>query len=75
MAAIGGLSYMGTTGIFSNEDELIPGKVSADMHNFAFYTCFCFQWNLFENFVKKMVECAIDSGALSTDVSDELRRK
>lgn len=75
VAAISGLSYMGTTGIFSNEDELIPGKIPADMHNFAFYTCFCFQWNLFESFVKKMVERAIDSGALPPDVSGELRRK
>lgn len=72
------LSYMATTNIFSDiSDGDSPHymNISTDMLNFSFYTCYCFQWTLFENFIKKMVQKLVDSEVLSTVVRDEVRKK
>jgi hypothetical protein len=47
--AINSLSYMGTTNIFSGEDDAALGRIPDDMNNFGLYVCSCFQWNLFES--------------------------
>jgi hypothetical protein len=69
------LGYMETTNIFNNTDDQSGGAISEDSHNFAFYTCYCFQWSLFEDFTKTMIRKAIDGNALSLDVVNDLRAK
>ena len=45
-------NYMETTGIYSDTSRPELEDLPNDMINFGFYTCFCFQWTLFENFIK-----------------------
>jgi hypothetical protein len=68
-------SYMGTTGIFSNAPYLELTDLPQDMINLGFYTCFCFQWTLFENFVKTSVLNLVQDGLLPSVVSSELKKK
>jgi hypothetical protein len=68
-------NYMGTTGIFSNAPYSELTNLPQDMINVGFYTCFCFQWTLFENFVKTLVLNLIQNGLLSSVVSTELKNK
>lgn len=72
---VNSLNYMATTGIFSDSSAPLPGRIPDDILNFGFYTCFCFQWTLFENFVKKSLRRASDAGTLSADVIQNLRDK
>jgi len=41
-------NYIGTTGIFQEASFPELTELPTDMVNFGFYTCFCFQWTLFE---------------------------
>jgi hypothetical protein len=73
--AVNSLDYMATTGIFSDSPDLVPGQIPDDVSNFGYYTCFCFQWTLFENFVKTSTRRAISAGGLPLDVVRNLRDK
>lgn len=75
MIASSTFNYMGTTGIFAPppHDEL--RDLPADMINFGFYTCFCFQWTLFETFVKDSVLQLVRDNVLPESVSNELRKR
>jgi hypothetical protein len=68
-------NYMGATGIFSSAPYLELSDLPQDMINFGFYTCFCFQWTLFENFVKTSVLNLIQDGLLPSVVRTELKKK
>lgn len=74
MLASHSLNYMGTTKIFS--DALFPNlsELPRDIINFGFYTCYCFQWTLFENFVKQSVMSLASDGLLSDPVLSRLQR-
>jgi len=69
------LGYMGTTNIFSNEGSEAEGEIWTDALNFAFYTCYCFQWTLFENFAKSIIQVALDAGAFDEDTVAKLRER
>lgn len=67
---------MGATGIFSDDENAIDNStISADIHNFSFYTCYCFQWTLFENFIKTMIRKAINADVFSQPVKEKLESK
>jgi hypothetical protein len=66
------LEYMATTGIFSDGSDIDPISIPDDVLNFAFYTCYCFQWSLFETFVKTMIQKLIDADKLPDDTKKKL---
>jgi len=68
-------NMMGTTGIFESAPFPELKEVSADMINFGFYTCFCFQWSLFETFVKESVLNLTNDKVIPEKVSRELKKK
>ncbi len=72
---VNSLNYMATTGVFNSSSDLVPGRIPDDIFNFGFYTCFCFQWTLFENFAKTSMQRASDAGELPADVIQNLRDK
>jgi hypothetical protein len=72
------LDNLKRTGIFSDAQDLGVGSIDPktippDLSNFAFYTCFCFQWSLFENFIKLMMQKLIDAGSLPIDTAKKLK--
>jgi len=69
------LGLMATRGIFQDEDDQVGGDVSEDTLKFAFHTCYCFQWSLFEDFVRIMIQKTIDGGVLRTEVANRLKSK
>jgi hypothetical protein len=76
--AISTLDSLKRTGILSSADELGTGAIDPvtippDATNFAFYTCFCFQWSLFENFIKSMMQKLIDAQVISSDIQKKLK--
>lgn len=71
----GAFGYMATTNIFNDNDDQADGDISQDALNFTFYTCYCFQWSLFEDFAKTMVRKIIDANVLSPDVINDLEKK
>lgn len=75
VAAVNSLNYMATTRIFADEGGMEPGTIPEDMLNFSFYTCFCFQWSLFEDFTKKIIRRAIDGGVLAPDTCRALESR
>jgi hypothetical protein len=75
VVAAGRLSYIGTTNVFSNAVDEPEGEAWKDALNFAFYTCYCFQWTLFENFVKSIIQMALDAGAFNEEINDKLQRR
>jgi hypothetical protein len=74
VVAAGGLSYMGTTNVFSDAVDEPEGEAWKDVLNFAFYTCYCFQWTLFENFAKSIIQTALNAGAFREEIAEKLRR-
>jgi hypothetical protein len=68
-------NYMGTTGVFAPPAHEELRHMPADMINFGFYTCFCFQWTLFETFIKDSVLRLVDDKILTESVSKELRKR
>ncbi len=75
LTATNRLGYMATTNIFNDESDQAGGDLPEDALNFAFYTCYCFQWSLFEDFVKTMVRKVIDAGVLQPPVVKDLETK
>ncbi|NIP26549.1 MAG: hypothetical protein GWO38_22655 [Phycisphaerae bacterium] len=68
-------NYMGTTGIFQESSFPELTELPIDMVNFGFYTCFCFQWTLFENFVKNSLLDLVTEGLVSGDSAKELQKR
>ena len=54
-------NYAKTTGLFDDAGFPQLREIPTDLVNFGFYTCYCFQWTLFENFVKQSVLEAISA--------------
>lgn len=69
------LGYMATTNIFDDQGDQSGGDIFQDALNFAFYTCYCFQWSLFADFVKTEIRKVIDAGVLAHDVVKRLKAK
>ena len=67
------LNYMGTTGIFAEAPYSQLQSLPTDIVNFGFYTCYCFQWTLFENFAKHSVLGLAEDSLLLPRVSSRLR--
>jgi hypothetical protein len=59
------LNYMGATNIFADAPYAELSDLPNDILNFGFYTCYCFQWTLFENFVKERVLGLANDGLLT----------
>ncbi len=75
ISAASTFNYMGTTGLFDGAQFPELHDVSTDMINFGFYTCFCFQWTLFETFVKESVLSLADAKAVPEKVAGELKKR
>ena len=73
--AASSLNYMGTTGIFSDAPYPELNNLSVDVINFGFYTCYCFQWTLFENFVKGRILGLTQESLLTSEICDEIRNR
>ena len=71
-SALGSLS---STGIFSKSQHSELSDIPGDLQRIGIYTCYCFQWAIFDRFVISRVFQAVDGGLLSEDVSARLRRK
>jgi hypothetical protein len=67
-----GLNYMGTTGVFA-EDAI--GEIEDDVFNFSFYTCYCFQWALFETCVTDMMQELVAAEMAGLSIRTNLNRK
>jgi hypothetical protein len=65
LRAVSTLGYMGTTNIFADAPYTELRDLPNDILNFGFYTCYCFQWTLFENFVKERVLGLANDGLLT----------
>jgi hypothetical protein len=68
------LNCMGTTGIFAEAPYPELKSLPTDIVNFGFYTCYCFQWTLFENFVKHSLLGLADESILPSYVMAKLRK-
>jgi hypothetical protein len=71
----GSLNYMGTTGIFEEAPYPEFADLSQDIVNFGFYTCFCFQWTLFENFTNQSLMELVSKDFLPSQVASDLQSK
>jgi hypothetical protein len=72
---ISALNYMSTTSIFSDGGDIPADQIPEDMRQFGFYTCYCFQWSLFENFIKDILRRAMDAHAIPASICQELDRR
>jgi hypothetical protein len=68
------LNYMGTTQIFAETPYPELKSLPDDMRKIGFDTCFCFQWTLFEDFVKQRVLGLVDRNVLSPEIGEKLRK-
>jgi len=68
------LNYMGTTQIFAETPYPELKSLPDDMRRIGFDTCFCFQWTLFEDFVKQRVLGLLDRNVLAPEVCEELKK-
>ena len=66
-------NYMETTGIYSDTSRPELEDLPNDMINFGFYTCFCFQWTLFENFIKTSLLDLVKDGLLPDNICKKLK--
>lgn len=73
MVAASSLNYMGTTRIFAEARFPQLANLPTAMVNFGFYTCFCFQWTLFESFVKNSVLGLANDASLPKAVCARVR--
>jgi hypothetical protein len=71
--AASAFNYMGTTGIFADSPYPELRSMPTDIVNFGFYTCYCFQWTLFENFTKSSVLGLANDCLLPADTCNKLR--
>jgi hypothetical protein len=72
ISAASALNHMGTTHIYDDAPFESLGDLPEDMLNFGFYTCFCFQWTLFENFVKESTLDLGRDGLLSSEAAAQV---
>lgn len=63
---------MSATNIFNDTVAGAISNIPFDLWNFGYYSCYCFQWTLFENFTKERTLEAADSGKMSADVRRRL---
>jgi hypothetical protein len=75
ITASSALNYMGTTGIFHEKSHAEQGLLNTDIINFGFYTCFTFQWTLFENFVRNSIFRISSHDLVSKDILEELKKR
>jgi hypothetical protein len=68
------LNYVGTTGIFQEAPYKDLNNLNTDIINFGFYTCFTFQWTLFENIVKNSIMQLSSANLLSGEITSELKK-
>jgi hypothetical protein len=75
ISAVSALNYMATINIFNEQvsDEL--KNLDKDLIIFAFSTCFCFQWSLFEDFTRSEVTKLADMDLLPPRISNQLKRR
>lgn len=64
---------MGSTQIFTDAPFSELSELPKDIINFGFYTCFCFQWTIFENFVKKSIMDLVHHRLLPLEVGRKLK--
>lgn len=69
------LNYMGTTQVFTDAPFSQLNELPKDIVNFGFYTCFCFQWTLFESFVKQSIMDLAGADLLPTQVVSGLKAR
>lgn len=69
------LNHMGATGIFQEVPYKELNNLSTDIINFGFYTCFTFQWTLFENFIKDSVAQIASINLLPKEIARELKKR
>ncbi|HEX6751305.1 MAG TPA: hypothetical protein VF092_28700 [Longimicrobium sp.] len=77
---LSGASYvfaqLAATQIFAEPPGAIDSRtLPDDVLNFAFYTCFSFQWNLFENVLRKLITRLSVAGLLSQSLVAKLSTK
>jgi hypothetical protein len=75
VAASTTLNYMGSTRIFEDAPYPQLASLPSDMVNFGFFICFCFQWTLFEDFVRRSLFALVDDDLLPSGVGSELRKR
>lgn len=69
------LARLGRTNIFASAAHPELDDVPTDLVNFCFYTCYCFQWTLFEGFVVQRVKDLADRNLLSDLIISELGKR
>jgi hypothetical protein len=69
------LDDLGDTQIFASPAFAPLTNLSEDMFNFGFYTCFSFQWTLFENFAKNSVLGLVDDTLIPPAICSALRSR
>ena len=65
-------NYMSSTGIFNDAHYPKLKDIKTDMINFGFYTCFCFQWTLFENYVMEAISNLVQKNLVSKEISKKI---
>lgn len=62
------------TNIFSDLDPCNLGDKIYDMRIYSYITCYCYQWNLFESFIRYIIKRIVKSGKIDKKVSDKLTK-
>ena len=62
------------TNIFSDLDPCNLGDKIYDMRIYSYITCYCYQWNLFESFIRYITKRIVKSGKIDKKVSDKLTK-
>lgn len=65
---------MTTSGLFKERQAELP-DIPGDMKTLSIYTCYCFQWSIFERFVVERVMTAVDHDMVPKDVASKLKQK
>ena len=69
------MRQLAMTNIFNNQnDPCNLGDMTIDISQFSYLTCYCYQWSLFETFVKNMVNIMIESNSISFEVKCALTK-
>jgi hypothetical protein len=75
LSAAASLGDLGSTQIFASPHFAQLTNLSEDMFNFGFYTCFSFQWTLFENFTKTSILALVHDALVSPAICSALRSR
>ena len=62
------------TNIFSDLDPCNLGDKIYDMRIYSYITCHCYQWNLFEAFIRYIIKRIVKSEKIDKKVSDKLTK-